>query len=66
MQSPVWGAACLTRACLRLAALLGSCVGGFIVVSFATGAPLFVGLVAWGVWHARRTFSRLEFTPSVA
>jgi len=64
MQSVVWGVFSLMRAALRLAALLGSGVGGFVLVSFATGAPLFVALVAWGVWHARRTFSRLDFQPS--
>lgn len=60
MQSVVWGVFCLARAGLRLAALLGSGVGGFIVVSLVTGAPPFFALVAWGVWHARRTFTRLE------
>jgi hypothetical protein len=63
MQSVVWGVFCLARAGLRLAALLGSGVGGFIIVSFATGTPFFFALVAWGVWHARRTFSRLELEP---
>jgi Protein of unknown function (DUF3159) len=60
MQSVVWGVFLLARAGLRLAALLGSGAGGFILVSFATGTPLFFALVAWGVWHARRTFSRAD------
>jgi Protein of unknown function (DUF3159) len=60
MQSIVWGVFCLARAALRLAALLGSGVGSFIVVSLVTGAPPFLALVAWGVWHARRTFTRLD------
>ena len=58
MQSVVWGVFCLARAGLRLAALLGSGIGGFVLVSLATGTPVFVALVAWGVWHARQTFSR--------
>ena len=66
MQSLVWGVFCLARAGLRLAALLGSGVGGFFIVSLATGTPLFLALVAWGVWHARRTFSRLELAPSLS
>jgi hypothetical protein len=66
MQSLVWGVALLGRASLRLAALLGSGVGGFVLVSFATGMPLFVALVGWGLWHARRTFTRLESAPSAA
>jgi Protein of unknown function (DUF3159) len=64
MQSLVWGVTCLARAGLRLAALLGSGVGGFLLVSFVTGTPLFLALVAWGVWHARRTFTRLEVAPA--
>jgi Protein of unknown function (DUF3159) len=63
MQSLVWGAFSLARAGLRLSALLGFGVGGFVIISFATGTPLFFALVAWGVWHARRTFSRLEPAP---
>jgi len=66
MQSLVWGVACLARACLRLAALLGTGVAGFALVSLLTGTPVFVALVAWGVWHARRTFAGLDAEPSVA
>jgi len=64
MQSLVWAVFCFARAALRLAALLGSGVGGFILVSIVTGAPFFFALVAWGVWHARRAFSRLDPSPS--
>jgi hypothetical protein len=60
LQSLVWGVFCLARAALRLVALLGSGVGGFVLVSIATGTPLFVALVFWGLWHARRTFTRLD------
>jgi intracellular septation protein A len=60
MQSIVWGVYCLLRAGLRLWALLGSGVAGFVVVSTATGPPLLALLVAWGLWHARRRFSRLD------
>ena len=65
MQSVVWGVYCLARAALRLAVLLGSGVGSFLLVSVVTGAPFVIVLALWGVWHARRTFSRLE-GPSVA
>jgi hypothetical protein len=57
MQSCVWGIVSLARATVRLVALLGYGVGGFIVISVLTGTPLFLALVAWGVWHARRTFT---------
>jgi len=64
MQSVVWGLFCLARAGLRLAALLGAGVGGFLLVSFATGTPAFFALVAWGLWHARRRFSRSDEEPT--
>jgi hypothetical protein len=60
MQSLVWGAYCLARAALRLWALLDAGVGGFVLVSVVTGTPLLAALIAWGIWHARRVFARLE------
>jgi Protein of unknown function (DUF3159) len=59
LQSIVWGIYCLARAALRLGVLLGPGVGSFVVVSLLTGAPIFVALVFWGIWHARRSFSEL-------
>jgi hypothetical protein len=58
LQSIVWGIYCLARAGLRLAVLLGPGIGSFVVVSLLTGAPFFAALVFWGIWHARRSFSR--------
>jgi hypothetical protein len=58
LQSLVWGVYCFARAGLRLWALLESGVAGFLVVSILTGTPVLVALVGWGLWHARRTFSR--------
>jgi len=60
MQSLVWGVYCVARAALRLWALLGSGVAGFVVVSVLTGTPFLTALIAWGIWHARRAFERLE------
>ena len=60
MQSLVWGCYCLLRGALRLWVLLDSGVSGFVVVSTVTGPPVLVALVAWGIWHARRAFSRLD------
>jgi hypothetical protein len=60
LQSTVWGVYCLLRAALRLFMLVHSGVGGFVVVSVATGAPTFAALVAWGLWHARRAFGRVD------
>jgi hypothetical protein len=56
MQSVVWGVYCLARCGLRLWALLSTGVGGLLVVSTATSTPILVGLVLWGVWHARKVF----------
>lgn len=60
LQTLVWAAYCVVRAALRLVVLLHSGVGGFVVVSLLTGVPPYAVLVAWGIWHARRSFSRLE------
>jgi len=60
LQSIVWGVYCLARAALRLIVLLRSGVGGFVLVSVVTGTPFLAALVAWGLWHARRTFGRLD------
>jgi intracellular septation protein A len=62
LQSIVWGVYCLARAALRLYVLLQSGVGGFVVISIVTGFPFFFALVFWGIWHARRVFSRLDAT----
>ena len=62
LQSVVWGIYLFGRAALRLAALLRGGIGGFVVISFLTGTPAFFGLVAWGLWHARRAFARLELS----
>jgi hypothetical protein len=60
LQSIVWGVYCFARAALRLFVLLRSGVGGFVMISIVTGFPFFFALVAWGIWHARRVFSRLD------
>jgi hypothetical protein len=60
LQSIAWGVYCLARAALRLFVLLHSGVGGFVLISIVTGFPFFFALVAWGIWHARRVFSRLD------
>ena len=66
LQSLVWAAYCLGRAALRLYVLLGSGVGGFVVVSVVTGTPVLAALVFWGLWHARRTFGRLDMAAFAA
>jgi Protein of unknown function (DUF3159) len=63
LQSVVWGVYCLLRGGLRLFVLLHTGVGGFVLVSIATGVPALAALVAWGLWHARRAFARLDAAP---
>lgn len=60
MQTLVWAGYCALRAALRLLVLLHAGVGGFVVVSILTGVPPYAALVAWGIWHARRSFARLD------
>lgn len=60
MQSLVWAVYCLGRAALRLVVLLHAGIGGFVLVSLVSGGPFAAVLVLWGLWHARRTFSRLD------
>jgi hypothetical protein len=60
MQSLVWAVYCAGRAALRLVVLLHDGVGGFVLVSVASGPPALVALVFWGLWHARRSFARLD------
>ena len=53
-ESVVWGAYLLARSGLRLWMLLESGVGGFVVVSFLTGTPAALALLAWSAWYATR------------
>jgi len=64
LQSLVWAVYCFARAGLRLVLLLHAGIGAFVFVSFVTGTPVIVALVAWGLWHARRSFGRLEVAPA--
>jgi hypothetical protein len=57
LQSVVWGVYCLGRAMFRLWALRTGGVGGLVAVTILTGTPMAAGLVAWGLWHARRAFA---------
>ncbi len=60
LQTLVWAAFMLVRAGVRLWVLLNAGVGGFVLVSLVTGIPPYVALVAWGLWHARRSFVQLD------
>ena len=53
----MWGVFLLARSALRLVVLLEGGVGGYVVIVFLTGPPLTLGLIAWSVWYAVRSFS---------
>ena len=53
IESVVWGVFLLARAGLRLAALHHG-VGSFVVVTFLTGTPTMLALLAWSIWFAIR------------
>jgi Protein of unknown function (DUF3159) len=55
VESVVWGVYLIARSALRLAALLsGAGLALFVVVTFLTGTPLMLVLLAWSVWFAVR------------
>ena len=62
VESVVWGLYLLARSGLRLLALTAG-VGSFLVVTFATGTPLMLALVAWSIWYAIRRLSDYEPPP---
>jgi intracellular septation protein A len=57
-ESIVWGLYLLARSALRMVVLLAGSVGFFVVVQFLTGIPVTIGLVAWSIWYAGRSFER--------
>ena len=57
LESVVWGFYLLARGVLRLAVLLHGGVGSFVIVTFLTGTPAMLGLLAWSVWYALRKFA---------
>jgi hypothetical protein len=60
VESVVWGAYFLGRSALRLAVLLHGSIGGFLVITFLTGTPVMVLLLAWSVRYAIRGLAHTE------
>ena len=65
-ESIVWGLYLLGRSALRLAVLLQGSIGGFVVVTFLTGTPAMLALLAWSIWYAIRRLSTYEGPVPVA
>jgi len=60
VESVVWGAYFLGRSGLRLAVLLQGGVGGFLLVTFVTGTPVMLLLLAWSVRYSIRRLADVE------
>lgn len=61
IESVVWGLYLLGRSALRLAVLLSSSTGMYVIAVVATGPPAFLALVLWSIWFAR---GRLVMPPA--
>jgi hypothetical protein len=59
-ESLVWGAYFLVRSALRITILLQGNLGGFLVITFLTGTPVMVLLLAWSVRYAIRGLADTE------
>jgi hypothetical protein len=60
VESLVWGAYFLGRSALRLGMLLHGSIGSFLVVTFLTGAPVSILLLAWSVRYSIRGLADAE------
>jgi hypothetical protein len=60
VESLAWGAYFLGRSLLRLAVLLHGGVGGFLLVTFVTGTPAMLLLLAWSVRYSLRRLADVE------
>jgi hypothetical protein len=60
VESLVWGAYFLGRSALRLAILLHGNIGGFLLITFLTGTPVTILLLAWSIRYAIRGLADTE------
>lgn len=60
IESVVWGAYFLARSALRLVALLQGSLESFFVVTFLTGTPVMLLLLAWSIRYAIRGLANAE------
>ena len=60
VESLVWGAYFLGRSALRLAVLLHGSIGGFLVITFLTGVPVTILLLAWSIRYSIRGLADTE------
>jgi hypothetical protein len=60
VESVAWGAYFLGRSLLRLVVLLHGGIGGFLLVTFVTGTPAMLLLLAWSVRYSLRRLADVE------
>ena len=60
VESLVWAGYFLGRSALRLAILLHGSIGGFLVITFLTGAPVTILLLVWSIRYAIRGLEDTE------
>jgi intracellular septation protein A len=58
--SYAWGGYQLVRSTIKAAALIGLGVDIYVVVNFATGAPMLAGMMSWSIWYTVRSFRRSD------
>ena len=58
--SLAWGVYLLVRSAVRLVILAKTSVDAFVLINFATGAPLIAAMMSWSVWYGVRGFRRSE------
>ena len=59
-ESIVWGAYFLARSAVRLLMLLHGSIESFLVVTFLTGTPAMLLLLAWSIRYALRGLAHVE------
>jgi hypothetical protein len=57
IESLVWAGYFLGRSALRLALLLHGSLAGFLAITFVTGTPVMLLLLAWSIRYSIRSFS---------
>jgi hypothetical protein len=57
VESVVWGAYFLARSALRLGALLNGSLENFLLITFVTGTPVMLLLMAWSIHYSIRELS---------
>jgi hypothetical protein len=66
VESVVWGAYFLGRSGLRLAVLLNGSLENFLLVSFLTGTPAMLLLLAWSIRYSIRSLADVDPSPDEA